>query len=179
LKSPIGILTPILLFVLGVLVTRAARRVEDIQWASRKLIERRLDLFEQMAPKLNDLFCFFLLRGHFREIEPPDAITLKRELDRTFYANAPLFDPSFAARYQRFIDACFLTFTAMGEDAKLRTSASAQRQERTSWEDEWEKLFARGNESTFEEIESAYEGVMNEFAAEVGARLDGHHTARR
>jgi DNA-binding SARP family transcriptional activator len=34
-------LTPVFLFVLGVMVTRAARRVESAQWASRKLIDTK------------------------------------------------------------------------------------------------------------------------------------------
>jgi hypothetical protein len=49
-----------------------------------------------MAPKLNDLFCFFLCVGHFQEVTPPEALQRKRELDKTFFANAPLFDPAFA-----------------------------------------------------------------------------------
>jgi hypothetical protein len=170
-KLAVGVLTPILLFVLGVLVTRAARRVEDVQWASRTLIERRLELFEQLAPKLNDLYAFFLVLGHFREIEPPEAVKLKRELDRSFHSHSALFTPEFGERYRAFIDACFLTFTREAEDAKLRTYIDRQRRERQSWSDEWVELFAVGRESSYEEIDAAYRALMDAFALEVGARL--------
>ena len=103
-KLAVGVLTPVLLLVLGVLVSRAARRVEDIQWVNRKLVERRLDLFEEMAPKLNDLFCFFLLVGHFKEIEPPDALRRKRELDRSFHVHTTLFSHDFSDRYSAFME---------------------------------------------------------------------------
>jgi hypothetical protein len=171
-KLAVGVLTPILLFVLGVVVTRAARRVEDAQWASRTLIERRLDLFEEIAPKLNDLYAFSLVLGHFREIEPPEAVKLKRELDRTFHSHSALFTPEFAERYRAFIDACFLTYARVAEDAKLRTYIDGQRRERQSWSDEWDGLFAVGRESSYEEIDAAYRALMDEFALEVGARRD-------
>jgi hypothetical protein len=61
----VAFLTPLLLFTLGLIVTRAARRIENAQWASRKLIERRLELRKEMAPVLNDVYCFFTTRGHF------------------------------------------------------------------------------------------------------------------
>jgi hypothetical protein len=35
--------------------------------------------------------CFFTWRGHFREIAPPRAIAIQRELDKTVYANQQLF----------------------------------------------------------------------------------------
>src|SRR5919106_4136348 len=105
-KLVVSALTPILLFVLGYMVTKASRRVEEAQrdaarrfeeaqWASRKLIESRLALFEEMAPKLNDLFSCFMLVGQFREVTPPEALSRKRELDRIFHSHAPLFSPEF------------------------------------------------------------------------------------
>src|SRR5215211_4399325 len=99
-KLAVGALTPIFLFVLGYMVTRAARCVEQAQWASRKLIESRLELYERMAPMLNDLFCFFLLVGHFDEVTPPEALSRKRDLDRIFHAHAPLFSAEFRGTYQ-------------------------------------------------------------------------------
>jgi hypothetical protein len=173
-KLALAALTPILLFALGLIVTRAARRVEEAQWANRKLIERRLELYEQMAPKLNDLFCFFMLVGHFKEIEPPDAIQRKRELDRIFHANAPLFGREFAERYRSFIAVCFSTFFGTGEDAKLKTDASRQRFERihSGWKQEWDAMFTERAESSAEQVEAAYDSLMDCFAQELGVRQE-------
>ncbi len=123
---------PVILFVLGARITRATRKLEDAQWASRKaiedaqwsnrkLIEHRLDLYEQMAPKLNDLFVFFALVGHFKSVTPTDALRSKRELDQTFYAHEHLFSTQFARGYHAFIGACFEPYTAVSHDAKFRT----------------------------------------------------------
>ena len=80
-KILVGALTPLLLVILGFVINRAARRVEDLQWTSRKVVEKRLQLYEEMAPRLNDILVFFLLVGHFREVTPPDVIKKKRNSD--------------------------------------------------------------------------------------------------
>jgi hypothetical protein len=172
-KLAVGALTPIFLFVLGYMVTRAARRVEEAQWASRKLIERRLELHEEMAPKLNDLFCFFALVGHFREVTPPEAIERKRELDRTFHAYAPLFSPEFRDRYQDFLDVLFVPFTGAGQPAKLRASLEAQKRERGTWKSKWDAMFAPGEESAPDEVAAAYDDLMDALASDVGAPRAG------
>src|SRR5918996_534018 len=128
-KLVVSALTPILLFVLGYMVTKASRRVEEAQrdaarrveeaqrdaarrfeeaqWASRKLIESRLALFEEMAPKLNDLFSCFMLVGQFREVTPPEALSRKRELDRIFHSHAPLFSPEFRTDIRTSLTSAF------------------------------------------------------------------------
>lgn len=173
-KLAVGVLTPILLFVLAYMVNRAARTVEQAQWTSQKLTERRLDLYEKMAPKLNDLFAFFTLVGDFQDLTPPEAVGLKRELDRIFHANAPLFTPEFRDRYQDFLDVCYLTFTAARKPAQLRGSMAAQERERTTWEPDWNEMFAPKDEQSEPlAIANAYDDMMDAFAASVGAPRAG------
>ncbi|MDP8929448.1 MAG: hypothetical protein M3O70_12990, partial [Actinomycetota bacterium] len=62
-KLIVAALTPVLIFALGVVVTRAARRVEDAQWANRTIIGKRLDVYSELAPSLNDIYCFFTMVG--------------------------------------------------------------------------------------------------------------------
>src|SRR4051812_43380233 len=93
---------PLVVVLLGLVVSRAARRVEDAQWANRKVIERRLDLYDEMATALNDLYCFFALVGTFREVDPPKAVARKRQLDKTFHVNEYLMGPEFGERYAAF-----------------------------------------------------------------------------
>lgn len=173
-KLLVAFLTPVFLFVLGVMVTRAARRVESAQWASRKLIERRLELHQKLAPLLNDLLCFFTWRGHFREIAPPRAIAIKRELDKTVYANQQLFSEEFAAHYKAFLQLLFYHWRGVGKDAELRVSKTklrAERGEDTKWEPEWDRLFvAESQASDPVSVVHAYERLMDHFADELGVR---------
>lgn len=143
-KLAISVLTPLLLVFVGFVVSRAARRIEQAQWANRKLIERRLELYDELAPKLNELFSFFALIGDFKGITPETAISLKRNLDRSFFVNRYLFSDRFASLYQDFIgNKCFAPYSGgTGHAAKILASRARQQSERgESWKGEWETLF--------------------------------------
>jgi hypothetical protein len=60
-KVIIQALTPILLVLLGIIVNRAIKTFEHRQWRNQKLIEKRLEIYDDMAPALNDLLCYFTL----------------------------------------------------------------------------------------------------------------------
>jgi hypothetical protein len=112
-KLAVAAATPVVIFALGYQVNRAARRIDAVQWVSRKLVEERLPLYREIAPSLNDLLCFFMLVGHFRAIDPPKAIAIKRDVDRTVHANLYLFTPKFMERYYAFMQTCFATFVGV------------------------------------------------------------------
>jgi hypothetical protein len=127
------------------------------------------------------------VRRHVREVEPPKAVELKRELDKTFYVNRFLFTPPFSERYDAFTQACFKTFTGSGENAKLRAAVSQQKRERgTKWDETWAPLFVPEPEllSPGAEPHSAftksYAALMECFADQLGigasstARASGH-----
>src|SRR6516225_5319485 len=84
-------LTPITVAGLGVLFARTSRRIEQVQRANQTVVNRRLDIFGQLAPGLNQLLCFATFVGGWKEIQPKDAIATKRKLDETMYANRVLF----------------------------------------------------------------------------------------
>ena len=173
-KLCVATLTPILVLVLGVMVSRAGRRVEEAQWASRKLIEKRLELFDDMSGPLNDVFCFFRLVGDFQSITPPNAITLKRRLDKLFFTHEALMSEEFGFRYKAFIDACFLPYTAVGHDARLKASVQRQRTERGArWQDEWGACFVQQEAliTPLATISKEYGALMGVFAEQVGATM--------
>jgi hypothetical protein len=177
-KLAVAALTPLVVLGLGVIVSRAARRVEDAQWSNRKLVERRLDLYDRMAGPLNDLFCFFRLVGHFRDLDPPSVIQRKRELDKTFYVNRFLMSDDFADLYHAYINTCFRPWETAAHDAKLRMSASAQRFERGTsapWKPEWNDLFVTEADEMASKgvVRQGYEGLMKRFAAECGVQSPG------
>lgn len=167
-------LTPVLLFLLGLMVARAARRIENAQWANRKLIERRLELHKEMAPVLNDVYCFFTTRGHFREITPPDALEMKRQLDKLFHTNRNLFSPEFQKSYYDFMGLCFIEYSKLPEDAHLNAQSSWMREQRShrGWEPEWDERFVEmttaESKETVEQQKRKYETLMAAFADDLG-----------
>jgi len=50
--------TPVTVAVLGVIFARASRKIEQVQWANQTVVTRRLDVFDKLAPGLNQLLCF-------------------------------------------------------------------------------------------------------------------------
>ena len=113
--------TPLLILCLGVVIQQAVRRIEAVQWANRRIVEKRLEVYDTLAPLLNDLLCYFSYVGNWKELTPPQVVAAKRALDKRVHLAAPLFSPGFLGLYNEFIHLCFSTYNGMGEDAKLRT----------------------------------------------------------
>ena len=94
-KLIVSALTPIIVVVLGIWIARISKRFEQIQWVNRKIIERRIDVYDEIAPLLNDLFVYFTLIGHWKELSPPQVVEAKRLLDRHVNVAASLFSDTF------------------------------------------------------------------------------------
>lgn len=86
-----------------------------------QVTKQRITLWSEISPLMNDLYCYFLYVGHWKEIAPEQVVTTKRKLDRLIYSNSPFFSPEFLTRYNAFMSAAFKTGNRWGEDAKLKS----------------------------------------------------------
>ena len=171
-KLGVSFLTPLSVAVLGIWFTRIARRFEELQWANRKVIEKRFEVYDDLAAGLNDLLCFFTFVGNWKEVEPPIIVGLKRSLDRKFHLSAPLFSDAFGDHYHEYINACFSTYSGWGQDPKLRTPIGRRREAAGSrWRDEWNSMFEPDTTSTAEVVRDSYRNLMRCFSAELGVGL--------
>lgn len=192
-KLVVGLLTPLAVVGLGWLVSRRLKHLEHAQWANQKVIENRLAFYERVAPQLNALLCFFTWVGYWKDISPPAAVQLKRELDKQMHIHRHLFDDAVFDSYQAFVGLLFQTYTGLGHDAKLRSavvSRDGNRRERANyaWKAEWEApregLFADRNEAPIVDkpvVRAAYLLVMQELCKSLGTPLNaprGAGTAR-
>ncbi|ADB50814.1 hypothetical protein [Conexibacter woesei] len=166
----VAAMVPLVVGVLGAVVARSLRHVEDAQWGNRKLIELRLELYSDMALPLNDLLCFFRCVGDYAEITPPEALRRKRRLDKSFYVGEHLMSGAFAAAYHAFMEACFLTFTARAAPAQLRASIKKQRAEREHWEPAWDVhlIPVDMTPTGLAEINARYKALMAAFRRDIG-----------
>ena len=163
-----GLLTPIVVAVIGIYIHRVTTRFEQLQWRSQKLTEKRLEIYDAMAPELNDLLCYFTYVGAWRDIDPPKIITMKRAFDKKIHLAAPLFSDEFFGACMDFQNLCFKTYAGWGEDAKLRTQVERRKQSRISdWNQEWNQYFCNDIADP-KEIRIAYKRVMESFASNVG-----------
>ena len=130
-----SLVTPVIVAILGIYIHRITRRFENLQWKSQKLVEKRLAVYDDLAPSLNDLLCFFTYIGAWKEIDPPTAIALKRKIDKKIHLTAPLFSPRFFQACMTFQNLCFETYAGWPLDARLRTSLDRRKD---AWNDEWD-----------------------------------------
>lgn len=163
-----SLLIPIAVAAFGVYVHRVTKRFEHLQWRSQKLIEKRLAVYDDLAPLFNDLLCYFTYVGNWRELDPPDVVLLKRTVDKKVHLAAPLFTGEFFAASMDFQSLCFETYTGWGRDALLRTAFVRRREGcLNDWKQEWDACFSIQVVEP-NEIRHAYRRLMEAFAQDIG-----------
>jgi hypothetical protein len=176
-KLIVSLLTPIIILLVGIWVTQLAERFKAILWSNQKVIEKRIVIYDELAPMLNDLYCYFQFVGNWKELTPPQILEIKRRLDKKAHLYAPLFSPAYLSLYNDFIHLCFETFVGPGLDARLRTpiaSFDGDRKEvsTTQWNERWDEMFSDAEEVTSKnELKDKYKSLMSRFSRELGIGL--------
>jgi hypothetical protein len=169
-------LTPLTVAGLGYFVARTSRRLERVQWANQTVVTRRLEIFGEIAPALNQLLCFATFVGRWKEIEPQHAIDLKRRLDEKMYANRILFSDELLAAYHEFMSAQFAMYATTDADAHLRAPIDSQwgnRRNMTWWQDPMTSLFSAtsadstASAASIELIQNAHDRLAECFRADL------------
>ena len=169
-KLLVGVLTPLSVAVFGWWISRRLKVFEHLQWANQRVVEKRLRVYEELVPLLNDLLCYFTYVGSWKSREPAEIIASKRRLDRIAYVNAPLLPQDFLKQYNAFISLCFHTYSGWGQDAKLRTKSQRRKEALAdAWQDSWADCFACDEDCTEPaELQNAYHDLVAYLARELG-----------
>lgn len=173
-KLVVGILTPITLAGVGVYIHRITKRFEHIQWRNQKLIEKRLAIYDSLAPDFNDILCYFTYVGCWRDLDPPSVVSLKRAIDKKIYLAAPLFSVEFFKACMQFQELCYESFNGWGQDALLRSHFERRRAARAKdWRSDWDTCYCTSDNVTNpKDISAAYKRVMAAFARDLEADPD-------
>src|SRR5215472_14484780 len=167
--------TPVTVAVLGVIFARASRKIEQVQWANQTVVTRRLEIFDKLAPGLNQLLCFATFVGTWKEIDPRKAIAIKRDLDQTMYANKVLFSDGLFAAYHRFMTVLFDMFGTTGADAKVRAPIKSKwgsRRDLPWWNDAISVLFT-DEAVRLDDIQAAYDALGEQLRADLYVTSQG------
>lgn len=161
-KLAVAISTPLTVLAVGWWI----KQREQI---NAELIRKRIAIYDQVVPLANDILCFFLGVGHWRELDPVKVIERKRELDRLMYRYRPFWSEACWRRYAVFVDACFEPFAAgAGHSALLRLDAAHLRTmigER--FDPAWEKVISKTPTPT-RRLRETYDAWMGQLAREIG-----------
>ena len=131
-KTIIGGFLTVAVFLLGYFLqhrdqAQADReRKEELKQAQeiehkKSVVTERFKRYEEIAPLLNDVYCYFEYVGTWKQFTPKEIIEHKRKLDSYVYSYSVLFDPEFLGAYRRFIDETFSPYQRWPHDAALRT----------------------------------------------------------
>lgn len=180
-----AVITPLVVAILGSVISRRLRQIELKQWHSQELITARLGYYREIAEPLNDLYCYFTYIGTWKSHTPPEIIETKRSLDRTFHTLSPFFSVAVVKSYNDFMDLCFETLGRWGADAKLKTGFRRRRDVHPEWSSEWEKMFVYSSSEptppeVLERIKAAYNEILAHLVGDIeitAARTD-YSTAR-
>lgn len=142
-KIVVGTLTPVAILIFSYYTNLSLKEIEQERAASiraeanaradsleaearqhaklMQVTKYRAELWPRISPLMNDLYCYFLYVGHWKDMTPEDVIKKKRELDKIVYSNSPFFSSGFLEKYNDFMGAGFLTGNGWGLDAKLKS----------------------------------------------------------
>jgi hypothetical protein len=163
----ISALTPIVTGVIGMLVLRMGSRLEDIKLLHQELLRKRLHLYEEVGPKLNDIHCFYQAIGHWMELNPEEVIERKRAIDRAVQVNRYLFRTDFWEVYQEFEKAHFEMFSGIGQPARLRLDMKHIKEHAGDlFKPEW-MPFVSGKDGDHNEQRNHYHRLMEILGREV------------
>jgi len=175
----VGILTPLTLAVVGLLVNRYLKRLDMVQWKNQKLLEKRIAIYDLVAPQLNLLLCFYTWVGYWKSISPEAVIQAKRDLDKTMNVYRYAFPDEVYGAYQDYIQLLFQAYTGVGHDAKILSTVKGIDGDRSTdaayeWKPEWNARFLPdGPVATRREVRERYGHLMGLLTTSFGVEHDG------
>jgi hypothetical protein len=159
----IAILTPIIMVILAFRFSRIIKRMNKKQLSNQKIVEKRIEVYDKMVPKLNDIFCFYCYIGNWNEITPMAVLRLKRELDKDMNIYASLFSEDLSKKYMDFKQLCFVSMSGWEHDEKIKSYYELRQQNNLNWEDGWIQYFDTNNVIEAIKIKERYDELIESF----------------
>lgn len=134
-KLIVAILVPLTVVIAGLFVSTRLQKQ-----SGQKLVDKRIEVFDLLAPDYNTLLVYLLYWGNWKEITPPEIIELKRRVDRNMHVYSWLFATDIQSVHREYISECFQEFRRPGVPAGIRSSAD-KRRTMPGWQPAWDDLF--------------------------------------
>jgi hypothetical protein len=170
LKLAATVFTAFTAGAIALLIARYNFRTDQSKTVNQELIKKRLEIYGNVVPKINDVFCYTRFVGGWRTFNPQEIIDRKREVDRVFHVYRPIFTQEVFEAYELFRRACFREYNAYGENATIRVDLEEARKNwREKWQESWSEWFA-GEDPFAPDIAESYHGLLVVLAREIGVR---------
>jgi len=126
-------------------------------------LARRVQLWDKVAYKLNDIYSYNTYLNNWKDISPQDVISARRETDKIILSNRQFFTDDFIARYQDFMQQAFKAGNRWKDDFRLRALPVRDR-------DKGSEAMFTGEDNTGP-IHDAYSALMEESAREFDLKI--------
>jgi len=141
-KLVIEALTPIFVVYIGYIINININKIESNKLNNQRIIEKRLEIYDDVVPKLNDILCFHCYIGNWKDISSKEIINLKRMLDKKINIYSPLFDDDLVNKYNLFIKCYYEINNGWGKDAKIKSLYDRREEFSNVWSEEDRLLFS-------------------------------------
>jgi len=163
----IAVLAPVIIVFLVHRFKRIKKHLTNQHETNQKLIEKRIEIYERIGPKLNDLLSFFSYTGNWKELSPIDIMRLKRELDKEININTPLFSDDLSNEYNSFMQICFVAHSGWEHEEKIKTLYELRQQNNPEWNDDWIPYFDTNNVVEGIKLKERYDELLEFFKKEM------------
>jgi len=171
LKIPIMIiaaLAPVIIVFLVIRYNRIIKGLNKKHQTNQGLIEKRIEIYDRIGPKLNDILSFFCYSGNWKDLTPIDMMRLKKELDQDINTNAPLFPDDLSKKYFGFIHLCFVSHSGWEHEEKIKSLYEIRQEHYVEWNDDWIPYFDTNNvveaiklRETHNELKDYFQSTFN------------------
>jgi hypothetical protein len=136
-KLGMGLLTPVVVALVGWLVSRQLARQSRHWQTQQRLADRRLQAYDGIRSQLNRIFCFVEDIGTWKEDNPETIIGYKRLIDPTMHSQRAIWAPDTFQAFLGYMDSAFEPYQGVGTDAKIRTKDIEKKVGIKGWRNEW------------------------------------------
>jgi len=124
------------------------------------VMEKRTSIYENIQSELNELYCYLMRIGDWKEFTPEQILQKKRTVDKAMYAGKPFWSVGLFSSYTQFMDTCFLTHRGHGKDAGIRANINRYNS-LGNWENRFVSFFEEAIErdiisEKFKELEISF-----------------------
>lgn len=119
-KLAVSALTPLVGGIIAWQLARFGTKLDKQRSLNQELTKKRIALYDEIAPRLNIIYCFFSCVGDWNNSSPATILDEKRAIDRKFHVFQTLLSKEAFSKYGTFMKEYFETFTEVGRPASLR-----------------------------------------------------------
>jgi hypothetical protein len=160
-------LGPVVIVILAIRLSRIKKRLLNQYQNNQKLIEKRIEVYERISPKINDIVSFLCYTGNWNEFTPMDIMQLKRELDKDIQSSIPLFSENLSKQYNSLMQYCFVTYTGWEHNEKIKSLYALRQQNNPAWNDDWIPFFDTKNVVEGVKVKERHDELLAYFTREL------------